>query len=173
MKIVSLITISFVVFGCTPSVLAKTATIKMIGTTEGSSLSGKGTLEETPKGLKLMIELSNVPPGKHGFHIHEVGSCLDKGNAAGGHYNPDKVPHGDVMKSGFSQAHPGDLGNIEINSKGKGKLEVTIPGLSLTRGERYNVAGKSVILHEKKDDFGQPTGNAGGRIGCGIILPTE
>lgn len=66
-------------------------------------------------------------------------------------------------------AHAGDLGNIEIGADGTGTLEVTIPELCLT-GCKYSLEGKSVILHEKEDDFGQPTGNAGGRIGCGPIL---
>jgi Cu-Zn family superoxide dismutase len=65
-------------------------------------------------------------------------------------------------------AHAGDMGNIEIGENGSGTLIVFMPGLSLSQGEA-NVTGKAVILHEQEDDFGQPTGNAGGRIGCGVI----
>ena len=137
-------------------------------TVEGAPITGKVSFMETDEGLKINAVVENAPPGKHGFHIHEKGDCSDQGNAAGGHFNPDGVPHGDVEKHGFQRAHAGDLGNIEVGSDGKGKLEKIIPGLTLSEG-KYGVIGRSVILHEKADDFGQPTGNAGGRIACGII----
>ncbi|MBI4430985.1 MAG: superoxide dismutase family protein [Candidatus Omnitrophica bacterium] len=137
-------------------------------TQEGSSISGKVTFTEMAEGLKIDAEVSGVSPGRHGFHIHEKGDCSDAGNAAGGHFNPDSVPHGDLVQDGFVHAHAGDLGNIEIDASGNGKLGKLITGLTLNEG-KYGVAGRSVILHEKEDDFGQPTGNAGGRIACGVI----
>lgn len=138
------------------------------GTKEGSALSGKAVLTDTPEGLKISLNLENVPPGKHGFHIHENGACGDEGKAAGGHYNPDGVPHGLLFKDGFERAHAGDFGNIEIQPNGSGEFETVVNGLTLMGG-KHNVAGRSFILHEQEDDFGQPTGNAGGRIGCGVI----
>jgi len=137
-------------------------------TQEGSPISGKVSFMETDEGLKINAIVENAPPGKHGFHIHEKGDCSNQGNAAGGHFNPDNVPHGDVGKQGFQKAHAGDLGNIEIGADGKGKLEKVIPGLTIEKG-KYGVAARSVILHEKEDNFGQPTGNAGGRIACAVI----
>lgn len=142
------------------------AEIKPTG--EGSSLSGKAAFIETEEGLKITVFISGASPGRHGFHIHEKGDCSDAGNAAGGHFNPEGAAHGDILKDGFKQAHAGDLGNIEIGSDGKGVLEKVVPGLTLKEGE-YAVAGRALILHEKEDDFGQPTGNAGGRIACGVI----
>ena len=150
---------------------AAEATALIKGTEEGSNVSGVVMLVEKGEGLEITVNVGNVPPGKHGFHIHENGSCAEKGNAAGGHYNPDHVMHGLVMNDGFTASHAGDFGNIEIADDGTGSLKIFIPGLTLT-GERYNVAGKAIILHEKEDDFGQPTGNAGARIGCGIIEMT-
>lgn len=147
---------------------AATGVADIKGTKTGSNLSGKAVLTDTPQGLKISLSLENVPPGKHGFHIHENGSCADEGKAAGGHYNPEGVPHGLLFKDGFEHAHAGDFGNIEIRPSGSGKFETVAKGLTLTGG-KYNVAGKAFILHEKEDDFGQPTGNAGGRIGCGVI----
>lgn len=131
-------------------------------------LSGAAAFEETPNGLKVTADIRNAPPGKHGFHIHEFGSCGDAGNSAGGHFNPDGKPHGDAAKSGPAHAHPGDMGNIAVGPDGIGILEIILPDVTLVGGHT-NVAGKAVILHQKEDDFGQPTGNAGGRIGCGII----
>lgn len=153
------------------SAIAATAKAAIQPTDPAMSLSGEVQFEETPAGLKVSVSVVEAPPGWHGFHIHEKGDCADKGNAAGSHFNPDGVPHGDLLKDGFEHAHAGDLGNIEIDANGDGKLEKILPGLTLGEG-KYGVIGRSVILHEKKDDFGQPTGNAGGRIGCGVIEPS-
>lgn len=141
------------------------------GTDPGSSLRGKVSFLETDEGMKINAVVFKAPPGKHGFHIHENGSCEDAGKAAGGHFNPDGTPHGYLPQDGFQKAHAGDLGNIEIGPDGKGTLELVIPGLTFREG-KYAVAGRSVILHAKEDDFGQPTGNAGSRLGCAVI-PTE
>ncbi len=157
-----------IVLMASPAFAAKGIAL-LTATQQGSSVNGQVTLNETPTGLEVDVKIANVPPGKHGFHIHEKGDCSDQGKAAGGHYNPDGVAHGMVMKDGFQHAHAGDFGNIEVGPDGTGTLKMVIPGLNLT-GEKYNVEGKAVILHEKEDDFGQPTGNAGGRIGCGVIM---
>jgi Cu-Zn family superoxide dismutase len=151
---------------------AATGVAVIKGTKEGSSVSGKVFLTDTTEGLKVSADLKGVLPGKHGFHIHENGACGDEGKAAGGHYNPDKVSHGFLPKDGLSHAHAGDLGNIDVAQDGTGKLDAVLPGVTLTGG-KYDVVGKAIILHEKEDDFGQPTGNAGGRIGCGVIEVTN
>ncbi len=144
-----------------------TATIK--GTVEGSTVIGSVSFMETKDGLQVEASVANVPEGKHGFHIHEKGDCSDEGKAAGGHFNPANVKHGFMPQEGHEHAHAGDMGNIEVASDGTGTLSVFLPGVYLI-GREPSVAGLSVILHEKEDDFGQPTGNAGGRIGCGIIM---
>ena len=138
------------------------------GTALDSKISGDVTLTEENGGLTVEVKVANVPPGKHGFHIHENGSCEDMGKAAGGHFNPDGVMHGNMPKDGHMKAHAGDMGNIEVGADGTGTLKALLAEDTLKVG-KYGVAGKSIILHEKEDDFGQPTGNAGGRIGCGII----
>lgn len=137
-------------------------------TAAGSDLSGLVTFTPTDYGMVIEGNLSEAPQGFHGFHIHENGSCADGGSAAGGHFNPDGVKHGKLVIDGFSGAHAGDLGNIIINADGDGILFQQVSGLTLTDG-KYAIANRAIILHEKMDDFGQPTGNAGGRIGCGVI----
>lgn len=151
---------------------AETAKARIQGTTEGSTMSGTATLADSPSGLSVSIQVSNVPPGKHGLHIHQYGECTGEGKAAGGHYNPNNVSHGFLPSDGLTKAHPGDMGNIEVGPDGHGTLNVTLPDVSLTSG-KYTVAGRAIILHDKVDDFSQPTGNAGGRIGCGPILITK
>ncbi|GEM_PF-284990 len=143
------------------------------GTKEGSPIFGQATVTEKDEGIELDVRVANVPdPGKHGFHIHEIGSCADEGKAAGGHFNPVKVDHGYLPKDGHEHAHAGDMGNIDIAEDGTGALKIFLPGVYL-KDKEPSVLGLSVILHEKVDDFGQPTGNAGGRIGCGIIEPMQ
>jgi Cu-Zn family superoxide dismutase len=99
-------------------------------------------------------------------HLHESGDCSAPDfKSAGDHFNPDAVAHG---APGSAVHHPGDFGNLTADAKGYGKLELTSKVLTLTPG-KYCVIGKAVIVHDKPDDFGQPTGNAGGRVGCGVV----
>jgi len=150
--------------------VAQSAKAVIEGTEEGSDLSGTVDLVQTGDGVQVVANLTNVPqPGQHGFHIHELGSCEDAGKAAGGHFNPDKTKHGLLPRDGHEHAHAGDMGNIVIGENGRGSLVVFLPGLTLTKGKK-SVIGRAVILHSKEDDFGQPTGNAGARIGCGTII---
>jgi Cu-Zn family superoxide dismutase len=133
----------------------------------GSTLAGSGTLTETPDGVSVSLALENVPPGEHGAHVHEKGDCsAPDATSAGGHFNPAAHPH--ALPDGTPR-HLGDLGNINIGSDGKGTIDILAPGANLKPGDASSFLGKSIIIHEKKDDGGQPTGNAGGRIGCAPI----
>jgi Cu-Zn family superoxide dismutase len=134
----------------------------------GSKLSGKATLSEVEGGVKVVLSVSGVTPGgDHGAHVHEKGDCsAPDGASAGGHFNPQGNEH---ALPTTAKRHLGDLGNLQIGKDGKGSLEITIPGANLKAGDPNSFAGKSIIVHAKKDDGGQPTGNAGGRIGCGVI----
>lgn len=140
-------------------------------TSTNTAVSGVVRFEDTKKGLKISVAITRAPPGNHGFHIHEFGSCDEQGKAAGSHYNPLQSPHGMILKDGPHKAHKGDFGNVVIQADGTGAIEAVIPNLSLAGGT-YAVGGRSVVFHEKADDFGQPVGNAGGRAGCGIIVIT-
>ncbi len=133
----------------------------------GSKLSGKATLTETAEGVKVVLSLDGVPPGDHGSHVHEKGDCSAPDAAsAGGHFNPASSPH--ALPSS-SPRHLGDLGNINVAADGKGTLDIVAPGANLKEGDPHSFLGRAIIVHEKKDDGGQPSGNAGGRIGCAEI----
>jgi Cu-Zn family superoxide dismutase len=133
----------------------------------GSKLSGKATLTETPDGVKVVLSVENVSPGDHGAHVHEKGDCsAEDGSSAGGHFNPGGHQH--ALPTG-SPRHLGDLGNITVAEDGKGTIEIVATGANLKNGDANSFVGRSIIVHEKKDDGGQPTGNAGGRIGCAEI----
>lgn len=151
--------------GCIPH---RRGVADLKGTAINSTLAGTAVFTETEGGLEAKIAVRNAPPGEHGIHIHEKGDCSDLGKAAGGHFNPANVKHGFLPQDGTSGAHGGDMGNITVDSTGYGTLRLTLAGLTLDNGPR-GIVGRTVILHENRDDFGQPTGNAGGRIGCGVI----
>lgn len=143
-----------------------TNAICVIHPTEGNKCSG--VLKFTQDGGKLKIagDLEGLTPGaKHAMHIHEFGDCSSKdGMSAGGHYNPEHHEHGLPEKA---LRHAGDLGNLQADKDGKAHYEITLENASLA--EKNAVLGRSVIIHAKADDGGQPVGNAGGRIGCGVI----
>ncbi len=133
----------------------------------GSQLSGTATLSETPEGVKVSLNIENVSPGEHGAHVHETGDCsAADGASAGGHFNPGAQPHALPVTN---PRHLGDLGNISVGADGKGSIDIVAPGANLQPGNPNSFLGRAIIVHEKKDDGGQPTGNAGGRIGCGEV----
>lgn len=133
----------------------------------GSKLVGKAVLTETEGGVHVVLTLEGVDPGEHGAHVHEKGDCsAADGASAGGHFNPQSKDHG---LPGAEKRHLGDLGNIMVGKDGKGSLDITAPGANLKATDATSFVGRSIIVHAKKDDGGQPTGNAGGRIGCGVI----
>jgi Cu-Zn family superoxide dismutase len=157
---------------CSGAASAETGRALIEPTIEPSPLKGTATLKDTPEGLRVEVQVVGAPEGPHGLHIHQYGSCKDEGREAGDHFNPDVVPHGDASKGGLGRAHPGGLGNLEAyHADGSGSTSVVLPGVTLSGG-RYAVAGRAIVLHEKPDDLGQPSGNAGERIGCGSILIT-
>jgi Cu-Zn family superoxide dismutase len=132
-----------------------------------SSLTGTATFTEEGDGVKVVLKVGNAPPGLKGAHIHEKGDCSAKdGTSAGDHFNPDGHKH---ARPPDEPRHLGDLGNIGITPEGVGALEIVVKGANLKPGDPKSFLDRSVIIHAKKDDGGQPTGNAGARIGCGVI----
>jgi Cu-Zn family superoxide dismutase len=148
---------------------AETAKAVIAGTKPGSTVSGTALLQDAASGLKVDVDITQAPAGIHAFHIHEFGLCTNEAKDAGSHYNPAGHPHGDMLKDGIAKTHAGDFGNIVIDANGKGALHTVVPGLTLTHSDA-SVAGRAFVLHEKADDFTQPVGNAGSRIGCGPII---
>jgi Cu-Zn family superoxide dismutase len=145
----------------------KEAVAVLHGTKGNEKIHGVVKFTDTGSGVKVMAHVEGLEPNsEHGFHIHEFGDCSDmeKAMSTGGHFNPEKHEHG---KPGDPKAHPGDMGNIKADGTGMAMAEVTLPDASITG--KNAILGRGVIVHEKKDDFTQPTGNAGGRIACGVI----
>jgi Cu-Zn family superoxide dismutase len=134
-----------------------------------SSSGVGGTVTFTEQGGTVNVEarLTGVGAGEHGFHVHEKGDCSAPDfTSAGGHFNPSGAPHGAPADAAH---HAGDFGNITIAADGTGSVTLSSSMLTVSPGPN-SVVGKGVIVHEKADDLKtQPTGNAGGRIGCGVV----
>lgn len=143
-----------------------TKAIAVLHPTKGSNVEGTVTFTKSGDEVKVAADLTGLTPGKHGFHIHEFGDCSSPdGKAAGGHFNPTNNPH---AGHDAEQRHAGDLGNIEADSNGKAHLELT--DKMMTMSGETSIIGRSLIVHEKADDLKtQPTGDAGGRLACGVI----
>lgn len=141
-----------------------TATLKPAA---GSTVAGSITFSEEGDLVTVTAFLTGVGAGTHGFHVHETGDCGDaEFKNAGGHFNPTGAPHGAPTDAAH---HAGDLGNIEIAADGTGSLQISTALLTVGPGPNSAV-GRAVVLHEKADDMKtQPTGDAGGRIACGVI----
>lgn len=133
---------------------------------------GMVTFEETPNGVLVHVEVSGIPPGGHGIHLHAVGSCDPDFKAAGGHINPDHAKHGLRNPEGPDN---GDLPNLYAASDGSARAEFFTTRVSISGNAMpalLDEDGSAVIIHENPDDhMTQPIGGAGGRIGCGIIQP--
>ena len=126
--------------------------------------------------VKVMYEIYGLTDGEHGFHVHECGDLTDGCSSACAHFNPDNTVHGG-RKSKIR--HVGDLGNI-ISKNNLAKGYMYDNEISLNCHSRRCIIGRCVVVHADEDDLGKggdeeslKTGNAGKRVGCGVIGLTK
>ncbi|TWT19306.1 superoxide dismutase family protein [Luteimonas marina] len=138
--------------------------------TQGNTAAGTLAFAIVDGGIRVTGEVTGLAPGsEHGFHVHENGDCsAPDATSAGGHFNPAATDHGRV---GHGAHHAGDSDNIVANDQGVAAVDTLLQGATLGDGEPTEIIGRGVIVHADPDDYAtQPTGNAGARLACGVII---
>ena len=120
--------------------------------------------------VRIVVTVTGLPMGMHGIHIHTVGKCEGPMFvSAGGHFNPTMKMHGMDNPNG---PHAGDLMNLTVDEKGKGKATLIASGVTLGPGDNslFHDGGTALVIHAAADDYKtDPAGNSGARIACGVI----
>jgi len=171
--------IALLSFACTPnspSVDAQRARLEDGAKVELRDAHGKtvGKLTVAPHsngGVRFTGRLTDLPPGVHGLHIHEVGKCDPPDfKSAGAHFNPSGKQHGEFNPQG---QHAGDMGNVRVDPSGSAEISLMNERVTLEAqpNSLLKPGGTSLVLHANADDqMTDPSGNSGDRIACGIIV---
>jgi Cu-Zn family superoxide dismutase len=147
---------------------AEAAAMLMSATKPG--VEGTLTFTVADGGVRLTGTLSGLGAGAtHALHVHEHGRCERPDFAsAGAHFNPAGVDHGN--REGDGPHHAGDMPNQVAGADGVAVVDLVLDDLTIGDGGPNDIVGKSVVVHEQRDDYRtQPTGDAGGRLACGLI----
>jgi Cu-Zn family superoxide dismutase len=160
------------------SAFAAEKTIDVFQLNDNVSTKGVGdkigtiTFKDSDKGLEIHTDLKGLPPGDHGFHVHQKASCegakkggkWEAGSAAGGHLDPK---HTDKHLGPHGKGHLGDLPVLVVDNEGNAKVTLVAENLKVA-----DLKGRSVVIHEHGDNYAdepQALGGGGGRIACGPI----
>lgn len=161
------------------------ATAQVALATAAGVPAGRAVLKELPNGagVEIAIQVQDMAPGLHGFHIHAHGACAAGPDAAtgevvpfgaaGGHFDPYSTRNHGRPGQSPHEAHAGEAPNIEVGADRRGQLRFTNPHVSLLPG-KTSVLGRTLIVHDRADDYtSDPAGNSGGRVACGVIEPAS
>jgi Cu-Zn family superoxide dismutase len=143
----------------------------VVSDSAGKPIATAAIMQDSLGSVHVEMHVQGLAPGEHGVHFHAVGTCTAPAFAsAGGHFNPDTTKHHGL--SNPSGPHAGDLPNMLVDSTGKADYTAVTSTVSLTPGVNslFDADGSALVIHATADDnMSDPAGNAGGRIGCGVI----
>ena len=139
--------------------------VAILRTPEGADV-GRATATEVTGGLRVTLDVHDLPAGTHGAHVHTAGHCdAPDFMTAGGHWNPLGAKHGSMNPQG---PHEGDLPNLLVGANGRGTIGIVLPGA--TMAGLLDADGSAIVVHAKADDLmTDPSGNSGARIACGVF----
>lgn len=132
---------------------------------------GRALFRQRSDGVLVRMEVNGLTPGSHAVHVHAAGKCdAPSFTSAGGHFNPAGKKHGLKSPAG---PHAGDLPNMLVAKDGSGRFEAKTDAITLKPGATsiFDNDGSALIIHAAADDYvTDPTGNAGDRVACGLIV---
>ena len=170
----NIIALSVFLFSSVASAASTDVAVNLVNANGTEQKIGNITITETEHGLLFTSHLSSLPPGVHGFHIHENGSCSAgmkdgkavAGLAAGGHFDPKKTQK--HLGPYNSEGHLGDLPALYVNQEGKADYPVLSPRIKSIN----EITGHAIMIHaggDNHEDHPSPLGGGGARIACGVI----
>jgi superoxide dismutase, Cu-Zn family len=155
-------------FAAAPALAEESATVTLRDA-EGRDVTTL-TLSAAGNGILVTGTLTEVSPGPHAIHFHEVGKCEAPFESAGGHFNPTGHQHGILNPEGH---HAGDMPNIVMPETGQGTIQIFAAGVGLAAGEDGSLRdedGTAIVIHAGPDDYKtDPAGASGDRIACGVV----
>ena len=169
---VKILLMSWFLLACTTAKAQVAVPMNLVDEKGVAAPIGQITATDSKYGLVLTSDLKDLPPGLHGFHVHENPSCEPKERdgktvaalGAGGHYDPQQTKrHG----APWGDGHLGDLPPLYVDNYGNSNQPVLAPRLRVS-----DLKGRSLMIHAGGDnhaDHPAPVGGGGARIACGVI----
>ncbi|MCC6382713.1 MAG: superoxide dismutase family protein [Dehalococcoidia bacterium] len=137
---------------------------------DGAALGAVQLSQDAAGVVRVTVDVSQLPAGPHGIHLHSVGTCEGPAfTSAGGHVNPASKQHGLLNPAG---PHAGDLPGIDETTVDLLMYNGATSLVTLMSGPRslFDVDGSALVVHMNADDqMTDPTGNSGARIACAVL----